>query len=137
MRVTQLEIRNFRAFEQAGPLHLGPMNVLTGPNNGGKSSLIRTRAIRRSLPRFEPDIARDRLGDIALVPIGPRERSRAFATVHGSREPGPAPVQDPVSSSSPLPRSPSPSVPRPGGNRATCAGEEQPSPAGRVSSTFR
>jgi predicted ATPase len=41
MRVTSVEIDNYRALAHVGPLALAGINVLIGPNNGGKSSLIR------------------------------------------------------------------------------------------------
>lgn len=41
MRVHSLSVRNFRALADTGPLELGSTNVLIGPNNAGKSSLIR------------------------------------------------------------------------------------------------
>jgi predicted ATPase len=40
MAVKSIAIRNYRAFVDVPPVELGPINVLVGPNNGGKSSLI-------------------------------------------------------------------------------------------------
>jgi predicted ATPase len=41
MLVTSLEIENFRSFESMGPIELDRINVLVGPNNSGKSSILR------------------------------------------------------------------------------------------------
>lgn len=41
MRVTSIYIRNFRAYEDSGVIALGAINVLVGPNNTGKSSVIK------------------------------------------------------------------------------------------------
>lgn len=41
MRVTSIELTNFRSFVASGNVELGPLNVLVGPNNSGKSSIIR------------------------------------------------------------------------------------------------
>lgn len=42
MRVSSVNVVNFRAFESSGDLPLGQLTVLIGPNNAGKSSLIRS-----------------------------------------------------------------------------------------------
>lgn len=41
MRVTTFRVTNFRSFVDSGPIALGPINVLIGANNAGKSSLLR------------------------------------------------------------------------------------------------
>ena len=41
MRVTSLQLQNFRSFESMEPIALDQLNVLVGPNNAGKSSLLR------------------------------------------------------------------------------------------------
>lgn len=41
MRVTSLQMKNFRSFEDMNPISLGRMNILVGPNNAGKSSVLR------------------------------------------------------------------------------------------------
>lgn len=41
MRVTSLQLQNFRSFESMEPILLDQINVLVGPNNAGKSSLLR------------------------------------------------------------------------------------------------
>ncbi|MDP2143682.1 MAG: AAA family ATPase [Gallionella sp.] len=41
MRATSLELKNFRSFESMGPIDLGQINVLIGPNNSGKSSILK------------------------------------------------------------------------------------------------
>jgi AAA domain, putative AbiEii toxin, Type IV TA system/AAA ATPase domain len=40
MRIRTVEITNFRSIEKSGPVDLGPITVLIGPNNSGKSSFI-------------------------------------------------------------------------------------------------
>jgi hypothetical protein len=41
MRVVDLEIENFRSFVNSGQLRLGRMSVFIGPNNAGKSSVLK------------------------------------------------------------------------------------------------
>lgn len=41
MRVTSVSIRNFRAYVDIGPITLAAINVIVGPNNSGKSSIIK------------------------------------------------------------------------------------------------
>ncbi|WP_413708055.1 ATP-dependent nuclease [Ralstonia sp. Ralssp110] len=41
MRIQHLRLRNFRSIVDSGHLALGPMNVLVGANNAGKSSVLR------------------------------------------------------------------------------------------------
>jgi len=40
-RITKIGIRNFRVFEKETTFNFAPLTVLTGPNNSGKSSLIK------------------------------------------------------------------------------------------------
>lgn len=57
MRVTSLRIKNFRSILDMAPIDLGPINVLVGPNNAGKSSLLRALyAIQDGAGSFNPDI---------------------------------------------------------------------------------
>lgn len=41
MKITSLQLSNFRSFEALGPIALGQMNILVGPNNSGKTSILR------------------------------------------------------------------------------------------------
>ncbi len=41
MRVTGIRLQNFRAYQDSGPIALAAINVLIGPNNTGKSSVIK------------------------------------------------------------------------------------------------
>src|SRR5690242_12119132 len=41
MRITSLRVQNFRSFESMEPIALNQINVLIGPNNAGKSSILR------------------------------------------------------------------------------------------------
>jgi ABC-type transport system involved in cytochrome c biogenesis ATPase subunit len=41
MKITSLKIQNFRSFESMGPIELEQINVIVGPNNTGKSSILR------------------------------------------------------------------------------------------------
>ncbi|MGZ8214448.1 MAG: ATP-dependent nuclease [Methylosarcina sp.] len=41
MIVTSLKIQNFRSFENMDPIALDQINVIVGPNNAGKSSILR------------------------------------------------------------------------------------------------
>lgn len=41
MRITSLELINFRSFENMGPIEFGQVNVLIGKNNSGKSSILK------------------------------------------------------------------------------------------------
>jgi AAA domain, putative AbiEii toxin, Type IV TA system/AAA ATPase domain len=40
MLIRTVEIANFRSIKNSGPVNLGPITVLVGPNNSGKSSFI-------------------------------------------------------------------------------------------------
>ncbi len=41
MRVRSVRLINFRSFVDSGPIELGPLNILVGANNTGKSSILR------------------------------------------------------------------------------------------------
>ena len=41
MRVTSLQLQNFRSFENMEPIELDQINVLIGANNAGKTSILR------------------------------------------------------------------------------------------------
>lgn len=41
MRVNSIQLEQFRSFESSGPIPLAQINVLIGPNNSGKSSILR------------------------------------------------------------------------------------------------
>jgi len=57
VRVRSVRVRNFRAFEDSGALDLGAINVIVGPNNAGKSSLIRALALlQEGLPLGGGDV---------------------------------------------------------------------------------
>lgn len=63
-----MQVRDFRAFEDSGVLQLGPINVVVGPNNAGKSSLIRALALlQEGLPADSRDVRLGRpAGEITL-----------------------------------------------------------------------
>lgn len=57
MRVTSLQLRNFRSVAAMEPIALDSINVLIGPNNVGKSTLIRALyLLQQGLPDPRPDI---------------------------------------------------------------------------------
>jgi hypothetical protein len=68
MRVTSLRLTNFRSIVAMAPIELGALNVLIGPNNAGKSSLIRgLYAMQQGVPGLAADV---RIGaDEALVDL--------------------------------------------------------------------
>lgn len=41
MKVSQLRIQGFRSFEDSGDIPLGQINILVGPNNSGKSTVLK------------------------------------------------------------------------------------------------
>jgi AAA15 family ATPase/GTPase len=41
MRAAAIEIENFRSFVKTSLRDMGPVNVLIGPNNAGKSSVLK------------------------------------------------------------------------------------------------
>src|SRR5207247_441730 len=73
VRVASVGLANFRSFVSMDPLELGAMNVLIGPNNAGKSSVLRgLYAIQEGSGPFEPDIrlgARSASVEIQLADI--------------------------------------------------------------------
>ena len=57
MRVHALQLTDFRSIDAMEPIELGPVNVLVGPNNAGKSSLLRgLYAIQGGLGDYQVDI---------------------------------------------------------------------------------
>lgn len=40
MKITTLQLTNFRSFEAMSPIHLGQINIFIGPNNAGKTSIL-------------------------------------------------------------------------------------------------
>ncbi|MHB1447051.1 MAG: ATP-dependent nuclease, partial [Acidimicrobiales bacterium] len=71
MRLTRLQVTNYRSlFGERLDLELGPgMNAVIGPNNCGKSNLLRALALA-----LQPDATFDR--GVDLPPLGPATRSR-------------------------------------------------------------
>lgn len=69
MRVTSLELQNFRSFESMGPIPLDQVNVLIGHNNSGKTSILKAlHIIQANSGNIYPDV---RVGNInAQVTIG-------------------------------------------------------------------
>lgn len=56
MWVSSLRVQNFRSFVDSGVLDLGPINVMIGPNNAGKSSLLRAiYALQQGVGDLSPD----------------------------------------------------------------------------------
>lgn len=55
MRITSVRLKGYRAFEDSGEIELGPVTVFIGPNNAGKSSLIRALHLLQSGGKFGPD----------------------------------------------------------------------------------
>jgi predicted ATPase len=41
MRITEIDLQNYMAFESLGPLQLGPVTLFVGRNNAGKSAILR------------------------------------------------------------------------------------------------
>jgi predicted ATPase len=70
MRVTHLALENFRSFARLGSIKLDRINVIVGPNNAGKSSLL------RALQLLQEGVVGNLTGDIrrgasaAIVTIG-------------------------------------------------------------------
>lgn len=56
MRVTQLALQDFRSFTQMEPIVLGRINVLIGPNNAGKSSILKALHLIQEVPSRGPDV---------------------------------------------------------------------------------
>ena len=61
MRVKSIRLQNYRSFVDSGEVDLGPINVLVGPNNTGKSSILRALYLmQHGGGDFFPDV---RVGD--------------------------------------------------------------------------
>ena len=57
MRVTSLQISNFRSFIETQSIPLGSISVFIGPNNAGKSSILRAlHALQESGRTLGPDV---------------------------------------------------------------------------------
>lgn len=69
MRVTSLQLKNFRSFESMERIELDQINVLVGPNNAGKSSILKAlHLIQESHGNIYSDV---RVGaDSAYASIG-------------------------------------------------------------------
>ena len=52
--IKSLRLRNFKAFEDTGPLELKPITVLAGPNSGGKSSVLQSLLLLKQTTRWSP-----------------------------------------------------------------------------------
>ena len=62
--LTNIRLRNFKAFKDTGDIPIAPLTVLTGPNSSGKSAIIRAMmALRQTVE------GRDQ--NTAFVPTGP------------------------------------------------------------------
>lgn len=80
MRVTSLQLNNFRSFESMEPIEIGQINVLIGPNNAGKSSLLRAlHLIQESNGSIYPDV---RVGaTVAQVNIGLKDVPQTLTNI--------------------------------------------------------
>src|SRR5438093_4985692 len=57
VRAASLELADFRSIVSMKPIELGAVNVLIGPNNAGKSSLLRgLYTIQQGVGDLDPDI---------------------------------------------------------------------------------
>lgn len=57
MRITSLQLKNFRSFESMERIELDQINVLVGPNNAGKSSILKAlHLIQEGSGNFYPDV---------------------------------------------------------------------------------
>jgi len=57
VRITSLKVSDFRSFAGMEPIELGPINVFVGPNNAGKSSLLRAiYMIQGGLPPLDAEV---------------------------------------------------------------------------------
>ncbi|MET3177848.1 UNVERIFIED_ORG: ABC-type transport system involved in cytochrome c biogenesis ATPase subunit [Variovorax guangxiensis] len=57
MRVTSLELHNFRSFQRSGVIDIGQINVLIGANNSGKSSILKAlHLMQASAPSAFADV---------------------------------------------------------------------------------
>lgn len=89
MRVTALKLANFRSIVNMPSIELGPITVLVGPNNAGKSSLIRALySIQQGHGNLQADVrvgTREALIEIDLETLDlagwPATRDLASATL--------------------------------------------------------
>lgn len=56
MRIDRLQIANFRSFAVAQSIEMGAITILIGPNNAGKSSVLRALYLLQDHPEFGRDI---------------------------------------------------------------------------------
>src|SRR5450759_4188039 len=57
MRITSLQLKNFRSFESMERIELDQINVRVGPNNAGKSSILKAlHLIQEGSGNFYPDV---------------------------------------------------------------------------------
>ena len=72
MKVTSLSISNFRAFAELPTTQLGQINVLIGPNNVGKSSVLRALySVQQGMSGLFQDV---RIGaERAIIQVGIEE----------------------------------------------------------------
>lgn len=54
--IKSLRLQNFKAFEDTGFLELKPINVLAGPNSGGKSSILQSLLLLKQTLEGPPDM---------------------------------------------------------------------------------
>lgn len=84
MRITRMNIRNLKSYEDSGTLEFGPINVIVGRNNSGKSVLLRGIHLIQTGSLFQPSDARFRqntvqvdleLEDVDVLKYWPDSRS--------------------------------------------------------------
>ena len=61
--IKSLRLRNFKAFEDTGTLEIKPINVLAGPNSGGKSSILQSLLLLKQTLEGPPEIDLNLDGD--------------------------------------------------------------------------
>ena len=70
--LTNIRLRNFKAFKDSGSIEIAPLTVLTGPNSSGKSAIIRAMmALRQTVNNRDRGTAFVPTGD--FVDLGPYE----------------------------------------------------------------
>ncbi|MEP9364015.1 AAA family ATPase [Nocardioides sp. CN2-186] len=67
MPIESVEVRNFRSIRESGQIDLGPITLLIGENNAGKSSLLRAVHMVQGGGRAEPDDIRIGTGRAQVV----------------------------------------------------------------------
>jgi len=81
MRITSLEIHNFRSFVQSGRIELDQINVLIGANNSGKSSVLKAlHLMQTGVPNPAADVRVGSLQQpemVATIGIGLSDIDRA------------------------------------------------------------